>query len=90
MRSPRVYPAEALGKVGHLTLSREAPLFLGDIAIAPETAQRYAARNGRTLGKELRVLILHGALHLMGYDHESDQGQMNRIERRLRRRLGIA
>ena len=63
---------------------------LGDIAIAPETAKRYARTNGRTLNKELRVLILHGILHLMGYDHESDDGQMNRIERRLRRRFGIS
>ena len=63
---------------------------LGDIAIAPETAKRYAAKNGRTLGNELRVLILHGVLHLMGYDHECDNGQMNRIERKLRRRLGLA
>ena len=70
--------------------ARGSPLFLGDIAIAPETAQRYARKNGRTLGKELRVLILHGVLHLMGYDHESDHGQMNRIEQKLRRRLGIA
>lgn len=67
-----------------------SPLFLGDIAIAPETARRYARKNGRTLGKELRVLILHGVLHLMGYDHESDHGEMNRIEQKLRRRLGIA
>jgi len=70
--------------------TRHSQLFLGDIAIAPETAQRYARKNGRTLGKELRVLILHGVLHLMGYDHESDHGQMNRIEQKLRRRLGIA
>jgi probable rRNA maturation factor len=63
---------------------------LGDIAVAPETAQRYAKKNGRTLNDELRVLMLHGVLHLMGYDHESDNGQMNRIEQRLRRRLGIA
>jgi len=63
---------------------------LGDIAIAPETAKRYARKNGRTLGNEIRVLMLHGVLHLMGYDHESDNGQMNRIEQRLRRRLGIA
>jgi probable rRNA maturation factor len=64
--------------------------FLGDIAIAPETAQRYAMKNGRTLDVELRILMLHGVLHLMGYDHESDNGQMKRIEQRLRRRLGIA
>ena len=67
-----------------------ASAFLGDIAIAPETARRYARKNGRTLDDELRTLILHGVLHLMGYDHESDHGQMNRIEQRLRRRLGIA
>ena len=64
--------------------------FVGDIAIAPETARRYAKENGRTLERELRILMLHGVLHLMGYDHESDNGQMNRIEQRLRRRLGIA
>ena len=63
---------------------------LGDIAIAPETARRYARKNGRTLNRELRVLMLHGVLHLMGYDHESDAGQMNRIEQKLRRKLGIA
>jgi len=66
--------------------------FLGDIAIAPETARRYAKKNGRTLDNEIRILMLHGVLHLMGYDHESksDCGQMNRIEQRLRRRLGLA
>jgi probable rRNA maturation factor len=64
--------------------------FLGDVAIAPETARRYANRNGRSAEAEIRILMLHGVLHLMGYDHESDQGQMNRIEQKLRRRLGIA
>jgi probable rRNA maturation factor len=66
--------------------------FLGDIAIAPETARRYARKNGRTLDNEIRILMLHGVLHLMGYDHESksDYGQMNRIEQKLRRRLGLA
>ena len=68
----------------------KAPEILGDIAIAPETAKRYAKKNGRSLAREIRVLMLHGVLHLMGYDHESDNGQMNRIEQRLRRRLGIA
>jgi probable rRNA maturation factor len=67
-----------------------AKQILGDIAIAPETAQRYARKNGRTLGQELRVLILHGVLHLMGYDHESDRGEMDRVEQKLRRKLGIA
>jgi len=62
---------------------------LGDIAISPETAKRYARRNGRSLNAEIRVLMLHGILHLMGYDHENDTGQMNCIEQKLRRRLGI-
>jgi probable rRNA maturation factor len=67
-----------------------AEKFLGDVAIAPETARRYAKKNGRTLQSEIRILMLHGVLHLVGYDHESDTGQMNRIEQKLRRRLGIA
>jgi probable rRNA maturation factor len=68
--------------------SRELRL-LGDIAIAPQTALRYARRHGRTLRDELRVLILHGVLHLMGYDHETDHGEMDRMEQRLRQRLGL-
>jgi probable rRNA maturation factor len=64
--------------------------FLGDIAISPATAGRYAKENRRTLENELRILMLHGFLHLLGYDHESDHGAMNRLEQRLRRRLGIA
>jgi probable rRNA maturation factor len=67
-----------------------AKKFLGDVAIAPATARRYAKKNGRTLQSEIRILMLHGVLHLVGYDHESDNGQMNRIEQKLRRRLGIA
>jgi probable rRNA maturation factor len=70
--------------------SRTTGTYLGDIAIAPETARRYAKKNGRSLGKELRVLILHGVLHLLGYDHEADRGEMNRIERKFRRRFGLA
>jgi probable rRNA maturation factor len=64
--------------------------YLGDIAIAPETARRYAKKNGRSLGDELRVLILHGVLHLLGYDHEADRGEMNHIEQKMRRRFGLA
>jgi probable rRNA maturation factor len=52
-------------------------------------ARRNAKRCGRTLPDELRILILHGVLHLMGYDHESDGGQMERRELFLRRRLGL-
>jgi probable rRNA maturation factor len=64
--------------------------FLGDIAISPAVARRYAKRNGRTLQGEICVLILHGILHLLGYDHETDRGQMDRIEHKLRRKLGLA
>ncbi|MGB6595491.1 MAG: rRNA maturation RNase YbeY [Candidatus Acidiferrum sp.] len=70
--------------------SRATESYLGDIAIAPETARRYAKKNGRSLNNELRVLILHGVLHLMGYDHETDGGEMNRIEQKMRRRFGLA
>jgi probable rRNA maturation factor len=70
--------------------SRPAERYLGDIAIAPETARRYAKKNGRSLSSELRVLILHGVLHLLGYDHETDRGEMDRIERRMRRRFGLS
>lgn len=62
---------------------------LGDIAISVEQAARQAAENKLTLENELQQLILHGLLHLCGYDHETDQGQMNKLELRLRRRLGI-
>jgi probable rRNA maturation factor len=63
---------------------------LGDIAIAPAVARRNALRFGRSFDQEMRMLILHGLLHLMGYDHESDSGQMERRENRLRRELGLA
>ena len=64
--------------------------YLGDIAIAPAVARRNARRFGRTFDDEMRILILHGMLHLMGYDHETDTGQMDRREQRLRRALGLA
>ncbi len=66
--------------------------WLGDVAISPETARKYAEKNGRSLDDEFRVLMLHGVLHLLGYDHENpaDYGQMNQVEEDLRRRLGIA
>jgi probable rRNA maturation factor len=62
---------------------------LGDIAISVETAAAQAKENGLTFGEEVAQLILHGLLHLSGYDHETDNGEMNRLELRLRRRLGI-
>jgi probable rRNA maturation factor len=62
----------------------------GDLAISLETASRQAENLGHSLATEVRVLILHGALHLAGYDHETDSGEMARREIRLRRQLGLA
>lgn len=62
---------------------------LGDILISAEQAERQAKDNGLTLDQEIAQLILHGLLHLCGYDHETDKGEMNRLEIRLRRKLGI-
>ncbi|MGA3295786.1 MAG: rRNA maturation RNase YbeY [Candidatus Acidiferrales bacterium] len=70
--------------------SSPASSYLGDIAIAPAVAMRNARRFGRTFNDEMRILVLHGILHLMGYDHETDTGQMDRREARLRRLLGLA
>ena len=63
--------------------------FLGDIIISAEQAQRQAKENGITLENEIEQLILHGVLHLCGYDHETDEGEMNAIELKLRKKLGI-
>ena len=60
---------------------------LGDVVISVETAERNARALGRTLPQELDVLALHGFLHVLGYDHEADDGTMGRLERRLRKRI---
>jgi probable rRNA maturation factor len=60
---------------------------LGDIVISVETAERNARGLGRSLPQELDVLALHGFLHVLGHDHETDDGTMRRLERRLRRQL---
>ena len=62
---------------------------LGDIAISVDTAAMQAKENALTFDGEVAQLILHGLLHLSGYDHETDDGEMNRLELRLRRKLGI-
>ena len=62
---------------------------LGDIVISAEQAERQAKENGLTLENEIQQLILHGLLHLCGYDHETDDGEMNRVELKLRKQLGI-
>ena len=62
--------------------------YWGDIVISAERAVRQARREPHGLYRELSWLILHGVLHLLGYDHETDRGEMVRRERRLRQRLG--
>ena len=62
---------------------------LGDIAISLEQAQRQAIENNLDLETEIKQLILHGVLHLCGYDHETDNGEMNKRELELRDKLGI-
>jgi probable rRNA maturation factor len=63
--------------------------YLGDVVIAAGVARRQAREAGHSVQTELRVLALHGLLHLLGYDHERDQGRMARLERRLRRKGGL-
>ena len=62
---------------------------LGDVAISVDTAAGQAKENGLKFENEIAQLILHGLLHLSGYDHETDNGEMNRLELRLRRKLDI-
>ena len=61
----------------------------GDLAISVPTARRQAVEQGHSLSMEIKVLILHGLLHLAGYDHESDSGRMARREKLLRARLRL-
>jgi probable rRNA maturation factor len=67
----------------------EAGPTLGDIVISVERARDQARESGLTLENEIAQLILHGLLHLCGYDHETDNGEMNRLEIKLRKRLSI-
>jgi probable rRNA maturation factor len=73
------FPAEGIG----------AEEIAGDLAISVPTARRQALEQGHSLSTEIKVLILHGLLHLNGYDHVTDTGQMARRERLLRGKLGL-
>jgi probable rRNA maturation factor len=73
------FPAAGVGAEG----------IAGDLAVSVETARRQATQQGHSLGVEIKVLVLHGLLHLAGFDHEVDDGRMARRERVLRARLGL-
>lgn len=65
------------------------PAWTGDVIVSIDTAGRQARRFGHSLGTEVRILVLHGLLHLAGMDHTRDDGAMQRRERQLRRQLGL-
>ena len=86
------FPAEQDARVPALRprgASTRPPRLLGDIVIAVGVARRQAREAGHNLQAELRLLCLHGLLHLLGHDHEIDDGAMARLERRLRRKGGL-
>ena len=72
-----------------LSFPADARGFMGDIVIAAGVAKRQAREAGHTAQTEMRVLALHGLLHLLGYDHEADEGRMARAEGRLRKKAGL-
>jgi rRNA maturation RNase YbeY len=71
------------------TFEEEMRSHLGEVVISVERAAEQARENKLSLENEIQQLILHGLLHLCGYDHETDAGQMNRLELKLRKKLGI-
>ena len=68
---------------------KELKTHLGEVVISLDRAARQAKENSLTFANEVEQLILHGLLHLCGYDHETDAGEMDRAELKLRRKLGI-
>lgn len=79
------FPAQG----GSAPAAPSAAGFLGDIVIAEGVAKRQAKEHGHGLKTEVQTLALHGLLHLLGYDHETDDGRMARVEARLRRQAGL-
>ena len=74
---------------GQTRFEKAEGLNLGDVVISIEQAARQAKQNRVTLKNEIAQLILHGLIHLCGFDHETDEGEMNRLEIKLRKKLGI-
>jgi rRNA maturation RNase YbeY len=73
-----------------LAFPAEGRGLLGDIVISVPYASRQARRRGEVPAREIDRLLLHGLLHLSGYDHETDGGEMDALEKKIRRRLNLA
>jgi probable rRNA maturation factor len=71
------------------TESPDSQRQLGDIIVSVEQARRQATEEGHSLAIEVRYLVLHGLLHAYGYDHDADAGEMNALELKLRKRVGL-
>jgi rRNA maturation RNase YbeY len=85
------FPWEGEGESGpEESATEEFRNFLGDIVISVASAERNARAEGHSTEEEIRLLILHGVLHLLGYDHETDKGEMNSLELSLRAQLSQA
>jgi probable rRNA maturation factor len=80
-------PTDVLAFCGDGRPGPDRQVHLGDIVISVPTAARQARERKHSLAKELKILTLHGYLHLLGHDHETDDGAMLRLQRRLTRRL---
>ncbi|HXC44411.1 MAG TPA: rRNA maturation RNase YbeY [Candidatus Dormibacteraeota bacterium] len=82
-------PTDVLSFPASPTAHRKSKRFAGEVAISADIARQSAARLGHSVADEVKILVLHGILHLAGYDHESDNGEMARKEMRLRRQLNL-
>jgi probable rRNA maturation factor len=85
----RDYPTDVLSFPARNSKAGGLPRGGGDIAISFEAARRQAAEYGHDVDRELEILMLHGLLHLLGMDHETDRGRMASAERKWRVRLGL-
>jgi probable rRNA maturation factor len=83
------FPSSEPGRASLAWAGQEAYPTLGDLAISVARARAQAKEYGHTTEQEIRILMLHGLLHLLGMDHENDDGRMARAEKRWRRQLGL-
>lgn len=86
---PDEFAATASESLSTVPCPLSTTAFLGDIVISAEQAQKQAKENKLSLENEIKQLILHGLLHLCGHDHETDKGEMNKRELKLRKKLKI-